>query len=117
MSSPTAHKWNFALRFRRNAFGWLSQPAIARVKEAVAEIKKGARRDPVLAAEGGMLFLEKVSPALAHVDGSSGAIGTAVNNAIDILASIIAVAPAQFRSGQMAGTSLAGSRGRRYPLY
>ncbi|MDA8240614.1 MAG: hypothetical protein M0Z67_09635 [Nitrospiraceae bacterium] len=52
------------------------------------------RKDPVLAAEGAVLFLEKVSPALAHVDSSSGAIGTAVNNAIDVLASIIAGAPA-----------------------
>jgi hypothetical protein len=93
MTSPTAHKWNFAARFRRNAFGWRSQPALTRVKEAVAEIKKTARKDPVLAAEGAVLFLEKVSPALSHVDSSSGAMGTAVNNAIDVLASIIASAP------------------------
>lgn len=98
MSSPVAHKWNFAARFRRNAFGWRSQPALARVKEAVAEIKKVARKDPVLAAEGAVLFLEKVSPALAHVDSSSGAIGSAVNNAIDVLAHIIAGAPADDRT-------------------
>ncbi|MBI4697661.1 MAG: hypothetical protein HY786_07955 [Deltaproteobacteria bacterium] len=94
MTSPTAHKWGFASRFRRNAFGWRSQPAVARIKEAVAEIKKTARKDPVLAADGAVLFLEKVSPALARVDSSSGAIGTAVNNAIDVLASIISSAPA-----------------------
>lgn len=94
MTSPSVHKWNFAPCFRRNAFGWRSQPALARVKEAVAEIKKTVRKDPVLAAEGAVLFLEKVSPALAHVDSSSGAIGTAVNNAIDVLAAIIASAPA-----------------------
>ena len=94
MSSPATHKWAFAARFRRNAFGWRSQPALVRVKEAVAEIKKVARKDPVLAAEGAVLFLEKVSPALAHVDSSSGAIGTTVNNAIDLLAPIIAGAPA-----------------------
>ncbi len=95
MSSLPAHKWNFAPRFRKNAFGWRgSRPAQARVKEAVSEIKKIARKDPVLAAEGAVLFLEKVSPALAHVDSSSGAIGTAVNNAIDVLATIIAKAPA-----------------------
>jgi len=92
--APATHKWNFAARFRRNAFGWRSQPALARVKEAVAEIKKTARKDPVLAAEGTVLFLEKVSPALAHVDSSSGAIGSAVNNAIEILAPIIAGASA-----------------------
>ncbi len=94
MSLPVAHKWNFAARFRRNAFGWRSQPALTRVKEAVAEIKKTARKNPLLAAEGAVLFLEKVSPALAHVDSSSGAIGSAVNNAIDVLAPIISGAPA-----------------------
>jgi hypothetical protein len=33
--------------------------------------------------------LERVSPALQHVDGSSGAIGTAVNHAIEELVAII----------------------------
>jgi hypothetical protein len=37
-----------------------------------------------------VLFLTKVSAALAHVDGSSGAIGTAVNRAIGVLVPIIA---------------------------
>jgi len=94
MSSGTKHKWTFRARFRRHAFGWRSQPAIKRVKEAVAEIKKAARKDPVLGGEGALLFLEKVSPALERVDSSSGAIGTAVYNAIDALAPIIADAPA-----------------------
>jgi hypothetical protein len=57
------------------------------------EIKKVARRDPVLAADGAVLFLEKVSAALEHVDSSSGTIGTAVNRAIEELVSIIAKAP------------------------
>jgi hypothetical protein len=60
----------------------------------VAEIKKVARRDPVLAAEGAVRFLERVSPALEHVDSSSGAIGTAVNHAIQELVAVIARAPA-----------------------
>lgn len=89
-----AHKWEFRARFRRHAFGWKSQPAIKRIKEAVAEIKKVARKDKVLAAEGAVLFLEKVSPALEHVDSSSGSIGTAVNNAIVALVEIIVAAPA-----------------------
>ncbi len=91
--ADSKHRWQFAARFRRNAFGWRSQPAIARVHEAVVEIRKVARRDPVLAAEGAVLFLEKVSPALEHVDSSSGSIGTAVNHAIEELVSIIAKAP------------------------
>jgi hypothetical protein len=41
-----------------------------RVAEAVAEIRKVKRKDPALAAEGAVLFLEKVSPALEHVDSS-----------------------------------------------
>lgn len=94
MAKASAHKWEFRARFRRHAFGWRSQPPIKRVKQAVSEIKKVARKDELLAAEGAVLFLEKVSPALEHVDSSSGAIGTAVNNAIAALVDIIAAAPA-----------------------
>jgi hypothetical protein len=91
---PDAHVWAFKARFRRHAFGWKSGPAIRRVKEAVAEIKKVERRDPVLAGAGAVTFIERVSPALEHVDSSSGAIGTAVNHAIAALVPIIASAPA-----------------------
>lgn len=94
MAKASPHKWEFRARFRRHAFGWKSQPAIKRIKEAVSEIKKVARKDKLLAAEGAILFLEKVSPALEHVDSSSGSIGTAVNNAIAALVEIIATAPA-----------------------
>jgi hypothetical protein len=66
-----------------------------RIKEAVSEIKKVARKDPVLGGEGAVLFLEKVSPALEHVDSSSGAIGRAVSGAIEALVSVIAEAPAE----------------------
>jgi len=86
----TPHKWQFSSRFRRHAFGWKSQPAILRIKEAVSEIRQLARKEPVLAAEGAILFLEKLSPAIEHVDSSSGAIGTAVNRAIESLVDIIA---------------------------
>lgn len=88
------HTWAFAARFRRRAFGWRSQPAVRRVREAVAEIKRVARNDPVLGAAGAVLFLERVSPALEQVDSSSGAIGTAVNRAIDDLVPLVAAAPA-----------------------
>jgi len=89
-----SHRWQFKARFRRHAFGWKPQPAIKRVREAVSEIKKAARKDQLLAAEGAVSFLEKVSPALEHVDTSSGAIGTAVNRAVMDLVEIIAFAPA-----------------------
>ena len=94
MAKSDGHKWEFRPRFRRHAFGWKSQPAIARMKAAVSEIRQVARTDAILAAGGAVLFLEKVSGALEHVDGSSGAIGSAVNQAVSELAAIIATAPA-----------------------
>ncbi len=94
MARAERHRWVFASRFRRGAFGWRSQPAVRRVREAAAEIKKVARTDPVLAGDGAVLFLERVSPALERVDSSSGAIGSAVNRAVQELARVIAAAPA-----------------------
>jgi hypothetical protein len=85
-------KWQFPSRFRRNAFGWRSDAPIRRIKEALAEIKLVSRSQPTLAAEGAIILIEKLSPALAHVDSSSGALGNAVNRAIDTLVAIIAKA-------------------------
>ena len=97
MAKTVRHKWTFTSRFRKQAFGWRgSGKAVQRVKEAVSEIKAVARKDSLLGAEGAVLFFEKVSPALEQVDGSSGAIGTAVNNAVDALVPLIARAPAEF---------------------
>ena len=76
------YKWGFKACFRRHAFGWKSQPAIQRVKQAVSEIKRVSRAEPVLAADDAVTLLERLSPALEHVDSSSGAIGTAVNRTI-----------------------------------
>jgi hypothetical protein len=93
MSKGRTIPWEFTRRFRRGAYGWKSEPAIRGVRRAVTEIDKIARRDPVLGAEGAVLFLERVSPALQNVDSSSGAIGNAVNHAIEALVAIIARAP------------------------
>jgi len=89
-----AHKWEFSTRFRRGGFGWRSQLPIKRIKEALTEIKGVARKDPALAAEGAVRFLEKLSPAIDNVDSSSGAIGSAINRAVDVLVELIADAPA-----------------------
>jgi hypothetical protein len=59
----------------------------------LSEIKQVAKKDPELAAAGAVLFLEKLSPAIGQVDSSSGAIGTLVNRAIDILVPLIIKAP------------------------
>lgn len=92
LSIMTVHKWQFTSRFRRHAFGWRSDTPLLRIKEAIAEIKQTARQAPELAAEGAVVLLEKISPALEQVDSSSGALGTAVNRAIDTLVPIIAKA-------------------------
>jgi hypothetical protein len=94
MPKTGGYSWRFKTRFRRHAFGWKSQPAITRLQEALSEIGQVARLEPVLAAEGAVALLERISPALEHVDSSSGAIGSAVNRTIAELVPVIAAAPA-----------------------
>jgi hypothetical protein len=89
------HKWIFPARFRAGAYGWkASKLTCQRLREAVSEIKKVAKKDPVLGAEGAVRLMEKLWPALEHVDSSSGALGSAVNKALDALIPIIIKAPA-----------------------
>ncbi len=95
-----AHKWQFASRFRRHAFGWRSDTPIQRIKEALAEIKQVARKEPVLAADGAVTLLEKLSPALEQVDSSSGTLGSAVNKAIETLVPIIVKADVEPKQRQ-----------------
>jgi hypothetical protein len=96
MAKSEKHKWEFRNRLRRNSFGWQSSKlAIQRIKEAVSEIKKVSRKNPVLGGEGTIIFFEKLSPAIEQVDSSSGSLGTAVNNAINTLVPIISKADAE----------------------
>jgi hypothetical protein len=89
------YKWTFAARFRAGVYGWkASRLACQRLREAVSEIKKIAKKDPVHGAEGAVRLIEKLWPALEHVDSSSGALGSAVNKALDALIPIIIKAPA-----------------------
>ena len=90
MTRPTAHRWTFPARFRRGASGRKSARPIQRLKEVVAEIRRVARREPVVAADGVVSLLGKLSPALERVDSSSGAPGTAVNRAVDAPVPVIA---------------------------
>lgn len=62
------------------------------------EIKQIARLESVLAAEGAIALLERISPALEHVDSSSGAIGSAVNRVIAELVPVVSGAPADART-------------------
>jgi hypothetical protein len=97
-AKANAHKWQFPSRIRPKAFSWKSsRTAVQRIQEAVAEIHSVARHDAILAAEGGVRLIERLSPALEHVDSSSGALGGAVNGAIEALVPIIAAAPVAIR--------------------
>ncbi len=99
MKKPTPHKWTFTSRFRTSAFGWKgSRLACQRIREAVSEIGKIARKDPLLGAEGAVKLMEKLWPALQHVDSSSGALGTAVYNAVGKLVEVVADAPADAKT-------------------
>ena len=95
----TKHKWIFPARFRAGAYGWKSSKlACQRLREAVSEIKKVAKKEPVLCAEGAVRLMEKIWPALEHVDSSSGALGSAVNTALDDLIPLIIKAPADTKT-------------------
>ena len=89
------HKWIFKARFRTNAYGWTASGlAIKRLREGVSEIRKVARNDPVLGADGAVCLMERLWPALQGIDSSSGALGTAVNRTVEALISILIAAPA-----------------------
>ncbi len=85
----SAHKWQFTARFRAGAYQWrASALASKRLAEALKEIK--AVKDPEIAAEGAVLLLERLVPAIEHVDSSSGALGNAVYKAVETLCEVIA---------------------------
>ena len=97
MKTPS-HKWTFRNRLRAGAFGWrASKLASQRLKEAVSEIKAVNRKAPRTAADGAILLMEKLWPAMAHVDSSSGALGNAVNKTVHPLIDIIVAAPVDER--------------------
>lgn len=89
------YPWNFRPRFRARALGWRgSSLAIQRLKEALAEIKAVHRTDPVLAAEGVILVLERIWPAFQAVGTSSGSLGNAVNKTVHELLDLLLTVPA-----------------------
>jgi len=99
MTKSSKQKWIFPARFRAGAYSWKSSRlACQRLREAVSEIKKVAKKEPVLAAEGSVRLIEKLWPALEHVDSSSGALGSAVNKTLYDLIPLIINAPAEAKT-------------------
>jgi hypothetical protein len=90
------HMWAFRSRLRARAFGWKGSPlACQRLKEAVTEIKRVTRTDPVIAGDGVVSLIERLWPAFQDIDTSSGALGGAVYWAQDELLPIVIEAPAE----------------------
>ena len=90
-----AYKWQFKARFRRGAYGWRgTKPAAQRLKEAVSEIKKVNRSDSLLAGEGAVSLMERLWPALEHIDSSSGILCNAVYRTLNELIPILIKADA-----------------------
>jgi len=86
----TKHKWTFKSRFRRETYSWNGTAlASKRMREAVSEIKKIPKKDSALAGEGVIELFIRLYPALMQIDSSSGALGTAMNKAIDSLVPIL----------------------------
>jgi len=99
MTKSPKHKWIFLARFRAGVYSWKSSRlACQRLREAVVEIKKVAKKEPLLAAEGAVRLMEKLWPALEHVDSSSGALGSAVNKTLDDLIPLIIIAPVEAKT-------------------
>jgi len=71
-----------------------SHLACQRLKEAVTEIKRVARTDPVIAGDGFVSLMERIWPAFQDIDTSSGALGGAIYWAQDELLPIVIEAPA-----------------------
>lgn len=93
--AKTATTWAFRSRFRSGAYGWKSSRlACERLKQAVLEILKEAKRDPAEAAEGSILLMERIWPAFQGVDTSSGALGSMVHWALNHLVAVVRDAPA-----------------------
>jgi hypothetical protein len=86
---PT-HPWTFKKHFRREAYSWNGTAlASKRMKEAVSEIKKVARKDSSLAGEGAVELFHRLYPALMQIDSSSGALGTAMYHTLESLIPIL----------------------------
>jgi hypothetical protein len=99
MAIEMRHKWIFPARFRAGGYGWKSSRlACQRLREAVSEIKKVAKKEPVVGADGAVRLMEKLWPALEYVDSSSGALGSAVNKTLDDLIPLIIKAPADAKT-------------------
>jgi len=94
-----SHPWTFKARFRAKAYGWRGTAlASKRLKEAVSEIRKAAKSDAVLAADGVVALMERLWPSLESIDTSTGTLGNAVHRTLDTLIPLVIEAPADIKT-------------------
>ena len=111
MAKAERHRRQFAARFRRNTFGWRSQPVIARVQEAVAEVRKVRRSNSVPRLRGQCCFWRRSRRHWSTWTARPGQLATPST----ALSKNIATAPADLCSAfPMAGTAVGGVHGRPY---
>jgi hypothetical protein len=85
-------------RFRTGAYDWKASHPGWRANvfaRPSPRSNKVAKKEPALGAEGAVRLMEKLWPAPQHVDSSSGAMGSAVNKALDVLIPVIVKVPAE----------------------
>ena len=64
----------------------------------MSEIKKLAKKEPVVAAEGVVSLFERLWPALEQIDTSSGSLGNAIYRTLQTLLPILVDAPADMKT-------------------
>ena len=85
--------WQFEARLRRNAFGWRSPKVLAALREAGAEVGAAFKVDPLAGARAFARLVERIPPALAQVDDSSGAVQGELSQIFDEMAPLFGDAP------------------------
>lgn len=88
------HQWIFRNRLYQHAVGSRLIQGLKKVDLGIAEIKKIATKDPILAADGAVLFFQRISPALENADVTDPAVTAIVAKAIKQLVPIIGRAEA-----------------------
>ena len=95
MAKDTKPKWAFKPRFRVGLYSWNGTAKAAKnLRAAVSEIRKAYKKSPLEAVDAAIYLMERIWPALEHIDGSSGVLGRAVNDTIDKLLPLVIEAPA-----------------------
>ncbi|MFT7620129.1 MAG: hypothetical protein ACI97A_003786 [Planctomycetota bacterium] len=91
------HNWIFKNRLFRHAVGSRLPQGIKKIQLAIAEIKKIGTKNQALAADGAVLFFQRISPAVEIADVTAPALIQVIDQGIKTLVPIIATAEIQMK--------------------